>query len=60
MMLLMSVGSIVALILIEMRLCSACRKISLKPVPEPIKDLVMDNDVKAEEFRVNGMELDAL
>lgn len=49
MMLLMSVASIVALILIEMRLCSACRKISFKTLPEPVANLVMDNDVKAEE-----------
>jgi hypothetical protein len=39
------------LILIELRLCEGCRKLSCRPIPQK-KIMRMDDDVEAEEERV--------
>lgn len=52
-----AVLGLVILILIELRLCSACRKFTFATVPEPKsdKELKLDDDVLEEERRVQKM-----
>jgi hypothetical protein len=47
-------AGMIILVLMEADLCECARRITLWSIPEPIKDLVLDDDVVAEEDRVRG------
>ena len=47
-----AVLGVVILVLIELRLCSSCRRMTFATLPEPKANLELDEDVLAEEQRV--------
>lgn len=46
---------VIILILVELRLCESCRKMTFATLPEPKTDLQLDEDVLEEELRVADM-----